>query len=1044
MTEINHALQSCGPLKELGPDLLEELEKHSTLFKGLEGSYLIRQSEKPDAAYILVTGRAQVVVTREDRTTYVAARLGPGSLIGEASFLRPDGRRNSDVILTTDATLIRICGESIRFVLERSSGLLSALKTKDLRDSISREVAESILSKCLSESEMIEIISSRRKYDKGDVVFREGELSEDLFLIISGSVDVSRREDNDEILIAHIGRGNIFGEIDVINQSHRSATVVAAESLEVFVIDGLKFRDEMAQSDYLRNLITSQEGMYHLPGSGFVFQGYSEIEGHSAIRSIYELADGRRISAVRLLEVEKVAFRQQSTNEQDVLEWIQTSAQADVRVAICKEKIFAIESSIHWEGLEDAVALLLSGKTIDPWRQALFYKAGMLTPPARNINRLPTDLICTCACVQYQAVLNLVSNGLEFKAIQNQTGVGTVCGSCIPRLKDLYGKDSMIPVKIVESEDLTKDIRRFRIVGFNDALPKSEAGQYIVLEGLVDNEWVQRSYTLVGIDGGISGWEIAVKRDPHGLFSNWLFNEGRSAIIRVSEPQGKALPADKKIICFVGGIGVTPAIAISRLGRRNKVSIVYSVKSFVDAAYIHELKQLASEGRIDLTIHETSTNGRISDNDIQSHFESDSKYLICGPISYEEKVVSILEKAGIDRDSIIVESFSATGKYSSHHSVEHRPVMPALCPAHQHVDVATVDSPLLPHQEAESLIRQFYSEMEIPAGLQERILNIKPNKPFNPEREELEFAARVAWRNANRCIGRLYWPGLFFRDLRHINNPEGMLEEMAIHTRLATNGGRLRSMMTIFAPLEELPPRILSPQLVRYAGYEQSEGSIQGDPAHIDLTKLAIENGWIGAGGRFDVLPLMIKDNTGNIHIRPHDPNDVLEVNLEHPHYEWFSELELKWHALPAVTQLCLDAFGRMYPVVFSGVYMGTEIGSRNLCDPYRYNILPEVAHRMGLDTRSEASLWRDKALVEVNVAVIHSYRRAGVTILDHHTASSDFMKFVEKEHSTGRQVHAEWSWIVPPLSGSSVPQFHLKFPNNYLKPALVARPHDK
>ena len=57
----------------------------------------------------------------------------------------------------------------------------------------------------------------------------------------------------------------------------------------------------------------------------------------------------------------------------------------------------------------------------------------------------------------------------------------------------------------------------------------------------------------------------------------------------------------------------------------------------------------------------------------------------------------------------------------------------------------------------------------------------------------------------------------------------------------------------------------------------------------------------------------------------------------------------------------------------FNGWYMGTEIGARNLADHDRYNMLPMIAHHMGLDTTTERSLWRDRALVDAFVAVAKS-----------------------------------------------------------------------
>ena len=86
--------------------------------------------------------------------------------------------------------------------------------------------------------------------------------------------------------------------------------------------------------------------------------------------------------------------------------------------------------------------------------------------------------------------------------------------------------------------------------------------------------------------------------------------------------------------------------------------------------------------------------------------------------------------------------------------------------------------------------------------------------------EELEFGARVAWRNSSRCIGRLYWKSLRVRDRRGVDTAEGVATECAAHLRDATNNGRIRPTITVFAP--DAPgrpgPRIRNEQLVRYAG----------------------------------------------------------------------------------------------------------------------------------------------------------------------------------------------------------------------------------
>ncbi|MFC7105988.1 nitric oxide synthase oxygenase [Nonomuraea rubra] len=212
-----------------------------------------------------------------------------------------------------------------------------------------------------------------------------------------------------------------------------------------------------------------------------------------------------------------------------------------------------------------------------------------------------------------------------------------------------------------------------------------------------------------------------------------------------------------------------------------------------------------------------------------------------------------------------------------------------------------------------------------------------------------------------------------------------------------------------------------------------------GDPRNVALTETARALGWRGRGGRFDVLPLVIQPPFGD-RLLCNVPGDaVLEVPLAHPDYAWFEELGLRWHAVPAISDMCLEIGGICYPCApFNGWYMGTEIGARNLADADRYDQLPVVAQRLGLDTSTERSLWRDHALVELNVAVLYSFERAGVTMTDHHTESRRFLTHLSKEEKAGRVCPADWSWIVPPLSGSATPVFHRYYDTSVLTPAFV------
>ena len=351
--------------------------------------------------------------------------------------------------------------------------------------------------------------------------------------------------------------------------------------------------------------------------------------------------------------------------------------------------------------------------------------------------------------------------------------------------------------------------------------------------------------------------------------------------------------------------------------------------------------------------------------------------------------------------------------------------------------------------EATDYLRLLYQEQSLPTSqLQDRLAEIYQDYgrsyTYRQTEAELVYGAKVAWRNSSRCIGRIFWETLNVRDLRHLTTAVDIFDAIVEHILISTNGGNIRSTITIFAPnLPEHPGiRIWNSQLIRYAGYRQPDGSIIGDPAQTKQTEICQDLGWKGEGTRFDVLPLIVQMPGEEPQLFDLPQEVVMEVPIIHPEYDWFGDLGLKWLALPAVSDWRLDIGGISYPCApFSGWYMSAEIGARNLGDVERYNLLPAIAERMGLNTRSKLSLWQDRALIELNRAVLHSYTASGVTIVDHHTASTQFMRHWQREAKAGRIVPADWGRIVPPISASTLEVFHQEMQDASLKPNFFPQP---
>ena len=65
------------------------------------------------------------------------------------------------------------------------------------------------------------------RYEAGEVIIQENDLGETAYVITQGQVEVSKEKDGHKIHLAYLGTGEIFGEMSMIDEKPRSATVTA-------------------------------------------------------------------------------------------------------------------------------------------------------------------------------------------------------------------------------------------------------------------------------------------------------------------------------------------------------------------------------------------------------------------------------------------------------------------------------------------------------------------------------------------------------------------------------------------------------------------------------------------------------------------------------------------------------------------------------------------------------------------------------------------------------------------------------------------------
>lgn len=78
-------------------------------------------------------------------------------------------------------------------------------------------------------------------FEPGQVIFRQGDLGDRIYIITSGKAEVVRQEDERLIHLAELGAGEYFGEMAILYQTTRNATVRCTEALDVLSIPKREF-----------------------------------------------------------------------------------------------------------------------------------------------------------------------------------------------------------------------------------------------------------------------------------------------------------------------------------------------------------------------------------------------------------------------------------------------------------------------------------------------------------------------------------------------------------------------------------------------------------------------------------------------------------------------------------------------------------------------------------------------------------------------------------------------------------------------------------
>jgi len=96
-----------------------------------------------------------------------------------------------------------------------------------------------------------------RTYPKDTMLFAEGEQGEELYIIQKGSVKISKIVDNNEVLLAVLKPGDIFGEMALLESKPRAASATAYEDCQVLAVNRANFERIIATQPQIITRLTT-------------------------------------------------------------------------------------------------------------------------------------------------------------------------------------------------------------------------------------------------------------------------------------------------------------------------------------------------------------------------------------------------------------------------------------------------------------------------------------------------------------------------------------------------------------------------------------------------------------------------------------------------------------------------------------------------------------------------------------------------------------------------------------------------------------------
>ena len=227
---------------------LREFILESDILTPREGEIVFERNDYTNSFFMVVSGSVQVEMRRSGaESTWFT--LEAGQFFGELGLI--SGRRRSTTVKAGAGCVLLEAPR--RAMLKLIASVESVRKQVD--EAFLRRAVANYLAPMVPIAELEELLTEGvqvRSYGGGEELFREGDAADGVYLLRRGSVTISRTLGGREVVLSYLSAGNYFGEMALLSDAPRMATVKATVATDALVLDAEAFKRVMRRNPKLR------------------------------------------------------------------------------------------------------------------------------------------------------------------------------------------------------------------------------------------------------------------------------------------------------------------------------------------------------------------------------------------------------------------------------------------------------------------------------------------------------------------------------------------------------------------------------------------------------------------------------------------------------------------------------------------------------------------------------------------------------------------------------------------------------------------------